>query len=230
MGLRAVTPTLVHVRWTNTHRLIPSRFPTVGLFDRVASAEDLDVVIEIECWTNDRLSAELGILHLIPREQWITGPMASVVMAAFCHPHTGGGRFSGEDRGAWYGARRIETALAESIHRRKQELHETGVRDMRMEMRLYVADIRAEFHDIRPRERRFARLHDPDSYAHSQPFAHRLLDEGSHGIVYRSVRHPGGECLACFRPADVSNVRVAGHYEYRWEGSPEPRVRRLATV
>ena len=224
----ALTPDLVRLRWTNSHRLVPSRFPTAGLFDRVASAADLDAIIELEGWTNDRLSAELGILHIIPREEWVTGrPMASVVMAAFCHPHTGGGRFSGEDRGAWYAARRLDTALAESIYRRRQELDEVGVRDARMEMRLYWADFRGEFHDVRPRERRFASLHDPDSYARSQHFARRLFDAGSHGIVYRSVRHPGGECLACFRPADVVNVRVAGHYEYRWEGSSEPFVQRL---
>ena len=54
-----------------------------------------------------------------------------------------------------------------------------------------------------------------------------LLDEGSNGIVYRSVRHEGGECVACFRPKLVLNVRVAAHYEYRWDGRPEPMVSAL---
>ena len=35
-------------------------------------------------------------------------------MAAFCHPREGGSRFSSGDRGAWYAARAIETAIAES--------------------------------------------------------------------------------------------------------------------
>jgi RES domain len=34
-----------------------------------------------------------------------------------------------------------------------------------------------------------------------------LLNNGSAGIVFPSVRRPGGVCLACFRPPLVLNVR-----------------------
>jgi hypothetical protein len=84
----------------------------------------------------------------------------------------------------------------------------------------------ARFHDIRGADTP-APLYDPDDYSASQRFARELLADGSHGIVYRSVRHPGGECVACFRPRLVKNVRIGGHYEYRWPGSPRPEVRRV---
>jgi hypothetical protein len=217
------------VRWTKACRLIPSRFPVVGVFDRIAAPSDLEALLELEAWTNDRLSTQLGLLHVVPRDEWVVGrPMASVVMAAFCHARAGGGRFSGPDRGAWYSARTLETALAESTYHRTREIAEVGSLDTRMEMRLYHADFRAAFHDIRPRRPQHATLYDRDSYVDSQRFGQALLDQGSSGIVYRSVRHQGGECLACFRPALVLNVRVAAHYEYRWDGRPEPLVRRLA--
>jgi hypothetical protein len=207
---------------------VPSRYPSIGPFDRVASAADLAELIELESWTNDRLSGQLGILTTIPRDEWVVGrPMASVVMAAFCHPPIEGARFSGPDRGAWYAARTIETALAESIYHRTRELAEVGAFETRVEMRLYHADFRARFHDVRGERPAFRRLHDPDDHAASQALGRRLLEEGSNGIVYRSVRDRGGECLACFRPALVLNVRIGGYYEYRWEGSPTPRVRRL---
>jgi hypothetical protein len=221
-------PTVTNVRWMKACRLIPSRFPTVGVFDRIASPDDLDAVLELEAWTNDRLSTELGILHVIPEDEWLVGqPMASVVMAAYCHPRPGGGRFSGSDRGCWYSSRTLETALAESTYHRTRELVEVGALETRVQMRLYHADFRAPFHDIRPRRSEFAPLYDPDSYVDSQRFGHALLDDGSNGVVYRSVRHEGGECIACFRPKLVLNVRVAAHYEYRWEGRLEPTVRRL---
>jgi hypothetical protein len=74
----------------NTCRLVPSRYPTVGILDRVASPEDLPYIFELESWTNDCISDELGILHRIPPDEWVTGrPMASVIMAAFCHPLRG---------------------------------------------------------------------------------------------------------------------------------------------
>src|ERR1041385_9248460 len=173
------------IRATNTSRLVPSRHPAVGILDRVAAPEDLPFIFELESWSNDRISAELGILHRIPREEWITGrPMASVIMAAFCHPRPGGGRSNGEDRGAWYAGTELETAHAEGIYHRGKELAEIGVTETRLEMRLYLADFRADFEDVRANKS----LHDPDSYTASQAFARELLARGGNGVLYRSVR------------------------------------------
>jgi hypothetical protein len=209
------------LRANNTCRLVPSRYPAVGILDRVASPEDLPFIFELESWTNDRISAELGILHRIPPDEWVTGrPMASVIMAAFCHPRPGGGRFNGEDRGAWYAGTAPETAHAETIYHRTKELAEIGVFETRVEMRLYHADFRSDFEDVRG----IKKVHDPDSYAASQKFARELLESGANGVIYRSVRRKGGECVACFRPALVGNVRIAAHFEYSWRGRPEPEI------
>jgi hypothetical protein len=225
--MELIAPPESLLRWRAAPRLIPSRYPTKGLLDRVAAPDDLAALFELEGWTNDRISSELGLITAIPKEDWVLGrPMASVIMAAYCHPSPGGTRFTSEDRGAWYAARTLDTALAESIYRRTEELREIGAFETRVEMRAYLADFRARFHDLRPHRRAWADCYDPDDYTAGQSLGRRLLDAGSNGIVYRSVRHPG-ECLACFRPALVRNVRAGGHYEFRWEGSPEPRVRVL---
>jgi hypothetical protein len=226
--IAAALPPATRIRWTNTCRLVPSRYPTAGIFERIASADDLEAVIELEAWTNDRVSTELGILNVVPREEWVVGaPLASIVMAAFCHPAPGGARFSDSTRGAWYAGRTLETALAESVYRRTRELNEVGSFETRMQMRLFHADIRTTLHDIRAKRAAYAPVYHPDSYTVSQALARRLLEAGSNGVVYRSVRHEGGECLACFRPRLVTNVRVAAHYEYRWEGRPTPLIHRL---
>jgi hypothetical protein len=216
------------VRWKAAPRLIPSRYPVAGLLDRVAAPEDLEDLFTLESWTNDRINSELGILQTIPRDEWVTGrPMSSVVMAAFCHPRVGGSRFSTADRGAWYAARTIDTALAESLFHRTEELREVGGFETRVQLRVYVADFSAKFHDIRAARKPWAPLYDPGDYTISQQFGRSLLDAGSNGIVYRSVRHASGECLACFRPPLVRHVRAGGHYEFQWSGRPEPVVRRL---
>jgi hypothetical protein len=222
---------ITRIAWRGACRLIPSRYPATGLFDRVVSAEDLDAVFELEAWTNDRISNELGALHIIPREEWVTGSMATVVMAAFCHPRQGGGRFNTARRGAWYAAKTLDTALAESTYHRSRELAEVGAFETRMELRLYRADFRATFHDIRSGAAARAPLYDPDDYSASQAFGEELLTAGANGVLYRSVRDTskrGGECLCCFRPRLVMNVRIAAHYEYAWEGSPTPKVRKVA--
>jgi hypothetical protein len=221
---------LTRMRLKDTHRLIPSRYPPVGIFDAIAAPEDLEVVLELEGWTNDRVSAELGVIRRIASAEWaIDRPMANVIMAAFCHPHPRRRRFNSADLGAWYAAGSLDTAHAEIIHHRTRELEEIGVLDARVEMRDYLADMEAQFHDIRGDDPAFAPLYDPDSYDASQAFAGPLRAGGSNGVLYRSVRHAGGECVACFRPLLVANVRQAGHFEYRWSGTRTPTITPLTS-
>lgn len=217
-------PPVSDIAWPRTCRLVPSRYPTVGVFDRVAAPEDLPELFELEGWTNDRLSNELGLLNLVPPAEWVIGPMASVVMAAFCHPRAEGARFTDNTRGAWYAARDLDTALAESTHRRTRELQEIGVLDTRVQMRLYHADFDAPFHEVRADDPAWRDLHDPDDHTAAQEFGMALFRRGSNGVVYRSVRRDGGECLVSFRPKLVTNVRPAGHFEYRWRGTATPEV------
>ena len=189
-------------RWKGTARLVPSRFPVVGLFDRVAAAEDLDAVFELEGWTNDRISAELGLLQCVPRDEWVVGqPMASVIMAAYCHPRPGGGRFSDDDRGAWYAGRSIETALAESIYHRSRELAEVGALEARMQMRVYLADFSTRFHDVRGARRRAQTLR-PERLHRVAAFRAATADR-------RLARHRLSQC-ARRRRASASPVSVRG--------------------
>jgi RES domain-containing protein len=213
------------MRLTGTHRLVASRYPTTGLLDEVAAPGDLELMFELDGWSNDRVSGELGILSAIPASEWVIGkPMATVIMAAFCHPRPGGGRFNSAGRGAWYAARSLATAHAEVVFHRTVELSEIGVFETRVQMRLYLANFDAAFFDVRPDTRANRPFHDPASYVESQRLGAKLLEEGSPGVIYRSVRHPGGECVACFRPKLVQRVRVGGHFEYRWTGTSQPSI------
>jgi hypothetical protein len=188
----------------------------------------LDAIFQLEGWTNDRISGELGILQKIPEHEWVFGvPHATVVMASFCHPRPGGGRFNSDQRGAWYAGFELETAHAEVIYHRTKELREINVLEVRVEMRLYLANFNEEFHDIRGDNPEFSKYHDPDSYADSQNLAQSLFAARSNGILYRSVRRSGGNWIACFRPQLVKNVRPSAHFEYRWEGTTVPRVTQL---
>ncbi|HET8548086.1 MAG TPA: RES family NAD+ phosphorylase [Bryobacteraceae bacterium] len=221
-------PPITRLRARDTCRLVPTLYPSTGIFDEISAPEDLPLLVELETWTNDRISTELGVLHRLPASEWVIGrPMASVVMAAFCHPRVGGGRFNGPDRGAWYAGRTLDTAHAEVIYHRTAELAEIGVFETRVQVRLYVADFRAVFHDVRAAVADNEPVHDPVSYTASQALGRELLDAGSKGVIYRSVRHRGGECICCFRPRLVENIRPDAHFEYRWEGTRAPNVRRL---
>jgi RES domain-containing protein len=147
-------------------------------------------------------------------------------MGAFCHPRPEGGRFNDHRRGAWYCSGAIRTAQAEAIFHRTRELEEIGGWfDTAVQMADYRADFDSDFHNVR--ERGFSTCLKPDDYRASQKLGRALLEGGSNGIVYPSVRDRGGECLVCFRPRLVANVKLAATYEYRWSGDPVPAVRRL---
>jgi len=149
--------------------------------------------------------------------------MASVIMAAFCHPRPGGGRFNGPDRGAWYAGFEVKTAQAEVAFHKTVQLAEIGRFEDEVTFDDYQADFSGEFHDLRLAPA-FADYLNPSSYVESQAFAERLLDEGSLGIVYPSVRNAGGTCIVCFRPALVTHVRKGRTWRFRWRGDPVPEI------
>jgi RES domain len=148
-------------------------------------------------------------------------------MAAYCHPNEAGGGFTSTDRGAWYAALSLETAIRETVFHRTNEISESGILETSVQMRQYLPDFETEFHDVRASPD-FDACHDPDSYVAGQQLGATLLESGSNGIWYRSVRNPGGECIVCFRPTLVTNVGTGAHFEYRWEGHPEPKVTQIS--
>jgi len=211
-----------------SYRLIPSRFPPVGLFDSVATAADLAAVMELAGWTNDRLVAER--LARLPEQEWVGGrPNASIVMAAFLHAAPAGMRFNGPDLGAWYAAAELATAAAEVGHHLRREAVARAVPEMRRTYRSYVARLAGQYVDIRGRRAELADVYAPDSYAASQAFGERLRAAGETGIVYDSLRHRGGVNAVAYRPSRVLEVVQAGHFEIRVAaGSRHIAARRLA--
>jgi RES domain-containing protein len=205
-------PKQVLVERDRTHRLIPYRYSDRGrpVLDRIAQGDNdlLRDLTELEGATNDRLLGESGKLPSVSAIELVSGfRLAHIVNATFTHSHPGGGRFNGPGRGAWYAAFELPTAQREVSFHRAAELQEIGWMEEEISAYIdYLADFRHQFHDIRA-DARFAACLDPGSYAASQELGRELLNSGSAGILYPSVRRPGGICLACFRPPLVLNVR-----------------------
>lgn len=76
---------IARTEWRPCYRIVPSRFPPVGLFDAVADPDDLEAVFQIEAMTNDRLRDEVGEISLVLPEDRVSGPGTTPIMAAFTH-------------------------------------------------------------------------------------------------------------------------------------------------
>lgn len=215
-----MTPPISQVTWKPCWRLVPSRFPPTGLFDRVASPEDLEIVLHLEGRTNDRLREQAGDISLVAPEDRLLGPGNTPIMAAFTHLNPEGSRFTSGEYGVYYAAKVIDTAIAETRFHRARFLAATNEPPIEIDMRSYASDLEAAAHDLRGLQEALPAAYDPGpaNYGAAQTLAGKLRDKGSNGIVYDSVRDPGGECAAIFRPPVLSPVRQGPHLCYVWDG------------
>jgi RES domain-containing protein len=235
-------PRVSDVLRDDTHRLIPWRYSgpeergpekishddsvLTRLTDNIA---DLNALFELEGATNDRLLGEAGLLPGITLRELVFGlPYSHIVNAAFTHPNPMGSRFNGPERGAWYAALTRSTSELEVAYHRSKELQEINWQESETFTYVdFLADFRGQFHDIR-NDRRFRNCLDPNSYITSQQLATRLLRQGSAGIVYPSVRHKSGTCIACFRPALVNNVRKGATISIQFANAfAKPEIRAI---
>jgi hypothetical protein len=214
----------------DTHRLVPSRYGE-SVLTRIADDDvHLRDIFDLDHATNERLLAENDLLRGIGvRELVFDVPHYRIINAAFCHAHPLGSRFAGPERGAWYAGFELATAQAEVAFHKAVALAEIDHFHDSVTYDDYLADFVGAFHDLRGDEA-FADCLDPDSYVASQDLAAALLDAGSPGIVYPSVRKAGGTNLACFRPALVGNVRRGPTYRFTWRGAAEPAIEVEAEV
>jgi hypothetical protein len=220
-------PPLSLLRRRDTHRLVPSKQSPASVLTRIADDDDhLRDIFDLDQATNDRLLAENGRSPAIGPHELVFGvPYSPVINAAFCHANPLGARFSGPDRGAWYGAFELKTAQAEVAYHKAVELAETNWWTESVTYDDYAADFSASFHDLRG-SAGFTDCLVPDSYVASQRLAEQLLEAGSMGIVYSSARRAGGTCLVCFRPSLVMNVRRGATWRFTWRGSPQATITR----
>ncbi|MFC3607216.1 RES family NAD+ phosphorylase [Stutzerimonas tarimensis] len=202
--------------WRAAYRIIASAFPPIRLFEDVLDPSELEVAYAIESLTNERLLEEAGVIERVPAHDRISGPGSSPVMAAFTHIGRQS-RFTDGTYGVYYCASSESAAIAETRFHRERFLAATGEGPLEITMRTYVNQVVQPLHDVRSVQE----LHSPDpaSYPAPQRVGRELRDAGSWGVLYRSVRAPGHECAAVFRPPALSTPTQGRHLRYVWDGS-----------
>lgn len=208
------------------YRIIPARYPQINLFERVSSAEDWDLLYEVESLTNPRLRDEAGDISLVAAEDRVYGEGSSWVMAAFTHPPVDGqgGRFN-RDFGVYYCAAEETVAVAESSFRRAKFLRESRIDRAVQEMRVIRARLGpVALHDVR--HLRDSVLYDPDDYSEPQRLGMALWNKKSFGVLYQSVRIEG-ECAGVMRAKALSHAVHWRYLRYHYEQGNIVRVEPL---
>ena len=219
-------PARKEVSLAGTHRLIPSKYsPSGTVLSQLAEAGEDELVrdlVSIDAATNTRLKADEGLLPGISVHELVYGVSYwTIVNAAFTHASPGGGRFNTSERGAWYAGVERETSMAEVAFHKLRQLEEVSWPDEEVSTYDdYLADFHAEFESLLGKRSREVANYlrpgpIPECYRPSQQLALECMARGSNGVIYPSVRRPGGTCVACFRPALVYHVRRNSRFEFR---------------
>lgn len=200
--------------WRHAYRIINSSFPPLAVFEDTLSPDDLEIAFALEAMTNDRLREEAGLLQRVGPGDRVSGPGSTVVMAAFTHIGNPS-RFSDGSYGVYYCASSIDAAIAETKFHQERFLAATHEANVEITMRAYINKVVKPVLDVRD----MPELHrpDPSAYGDSQAFAREQRDGKTWGLLYRSVRLDGHECVAAFRPQAVSLPVQGPHLRYVWD-------------
>lgn len=198
------------------HRLIPSKFPPVSLFDWAHSEEEMEQLAYLEGLTNERIQAEFGKINLVAKEEWVGGPGATPLMAAFTHIGFSS-RFSDGSYGVYYAASTLDAAIKETVFHRERFYSASKEPVCAISMREYIAKVKQPLVDITSKHDEILNP-DPNFYHQSQMFGKKIHDEKQWGLLYPSVREKEAWCVAIFRPKALT-IPVQGHHlKYIWDG------------
>jgi len=209
----AVVP-LAEIVWKPCWRIIPSRFPPIDLFARIAAPEDWSILQEVETLTNERLLLVEGKAALVRLGDRLTGPGTSLIMAPFSHPNPNGDHFSDGTFGIAYALPTFDAALARSIRSREEFLRRTKESPITLQMRVLNIDMSGTLHDLRGKVANDYR--DPIV---ARELCRNLRAEGSYGLIYEDPVSSVGTTVAALRPTILANCRQERHLAYKWDGS-----------
>lgn len=213
-----------------TVRLVSSARLRDSVLLGLADASDLDALAEIEGATSGRLIAEARGLGRVSPHELVHGlPHAAHINAAFAYARPRAlNRFNGPARGAWYAALDVGTCLAEVGFHMTRFLADSGISKTAIDYAELHASFAGEFLDLRGAPGHPALNPDQElGYPEGNRLADAALAQGLNGILYPSVRHAGGTCIAALVPHAVQSVAQGDMWRLTWAGMPEPEAERI---
>jgi hypothetical protein len=221
---------VVRTSFSRTVRLVTSARLRAAVLADLVDESEIAALAEIEGATSQRLLAEDSSAFGIGRDDLVHGvPFASFINASFAYFKPGEPNRFNFDRGAWYCALDAEVCIAEVSWHMSAFLARTGRYHATVEYAELFASLAGEFYDMREMEDHLALHPDPAvGYPEGNKIALAARVKGLNGVIYPSVRKPGGICIAAILAHAVQSVAQGGLFRMVWSGSPTPVVERMA--
>ncbi len=214
---------VVREAFPRTVRLVSSaRLRKPVLSPLADTADELGLLAEIEGATSARLIAEERGLGALAASELVHGvPHAHFINASFAYAKPRQPmRFSPANRGAWYAALEVETSIAEVGYHLTKALDDAGDFHAVVEYAEMLASMSGLFVDLRPVPDHSSLSPDPAiGYPAGNAVAALARAQGHNGIIYPSVRHRGGTCIAALWPNVVQSVVQGALHRLTWSGT-----------
>jgi RES domain-containing protein len=200
------------LQWKPAVRVVPL-FPPIAMLEQLDPALQAAALAEVASVSPDIL----GNLALLPSGPLPTGGGASRIITSFTFSKPA--RFNDPTFAAFYGAESLGTAISETVHHITGSLQDVKAPPQTLPTRvaLHVEVNAIDVLDARPAT--YAEIYDPNVYVESRFFGALARGRGVQGIAFRSVRRPGGECVAVYTHTVLANCREDRELVYRYDGA-----------
>lgn len=191
------------------YRLIPSRFPTIDVYERVAPPGRWPMLQQIETLTNSRAKERQA---MIGADQVESPPphLQNWNHAPFVYVDPDGSAILSGAFGVLEVGQDKETAIAMAVARREAFLSATRLDPHPLEMRMLAHRISG----------RFAALGDLSALSQSERWAlGASLYEHWDGAVFTCLETGRGATIAVFNVESLGRATQAEHYRFVWDGS-----------
>ncbi|MGO6690742.1 RES family NAD+ phosphorylase [Rhizobium johnstonii] len=200
-------------------RLIPSKFPTIDVYERLGPQAVRDEAVRLEELTNPRLISKARILAASEG----MSPPASVQLqnwnhAPFTYPNIEGSYLLPSPFPVLELASDIKGALARAILRREAFLSRTADPPQGLDMRVISNSVVGTFVDLRAT---------PDKLDHQAIWSigKDLYNGGAMGALFTIPEILGSQFAAIFSKACLVESAVqAAHYRFQWDGNSISKI------
>lgn len=193
------------------YRLIPSRFPTIDIYRRVAPRELWPLAAAIETMTNPRVRLKERVTAGCEHDRAIPPRLQNWNHAPFSYRNPLGTHLLPDSHSILELADSVQTALAVAIRKRERFLSAAKLPLTDVEMRVLKHEVAGRFTDLcdlapdMPREERWA-------------LGQTLFGAGSAGARFRCPDRPSGLRLAVFDPGTLGPAVQTQHFKFHWDG------------
>lgn len=223
---------VVREAFQRTVRIVTTARLRAGVLEPLVDSQDeLAQLAELESATSARLMGQNTGSSGIAAAEYVYGvPHAHFINASFAYAKPfEPGRFNSAERGAWYSAISVDTALAEVVFHMTENLAATGSFHAVVEYAEMFASFAGEFLDLRGIDPASPCLHPNKSigYPAGNAIADHTRSMGLNGIIYPSVRHSGGTCIVALWPLVVQSAAQGCVFRVTWSGEPRPMIEKV---